>query len=162
MTDLIKFLHDHHTSTEHSASGSVAARRRLAQGGSTDQQKADAAYMRLIKRLYDGDVTLVNCGIIRTRRPITARSNSTSRPESPRRRCYRSRRSAARVMREGLWKHHRAGKVADIIIVNGKPAQRGRHRRSNGNSWGPGVYREGAPQRRLGVRNETSRFRAGI
>ena len=52
MTDLIKLLHDHHTVIDGTFSvwigGGAAA---VGAGGSTNQQKADAAYMRLITRL---------------------------------------------------------------------------------------------------------------
>lgn len=63
-TDLIGFLKDHHTvidgtwaiwvsSTDQGIAQAVGA------GASTDAQKADAHYMRLLKRLYDAGVTLV-------------------------------------------------------------------------------------------------------
>ncbi len=126
MTDLIKFLHDHHTVIDGTFSvwigGGASA---VGAGGSTDQQKADAAYMRLIKRLYDGDVTLVagtdNSYATTYHREIELYEQAgIPAPQV----LQIATIGSARVMREEKdYGSITAGKVADIIIVNGKPAQ---------------------------------------
>jgi imidazolonepropionase-like amidohydrolase len=95
-------------------------------GVSGDAQKADANYLRLIKRLYDAGVTMV---------PGTDNSSGTS---------YNSELEvyeragvpapfvlqmatiiSARVMKDDKdYGSVVPGKVADLIIVNGKPAER--------------------------------------
>jgi imidazolonepropionase-like amidohydrolase len=125
MTELIRFLHDHHTVIDGTFSvwigGSAAL---VGAGGSTNQQKADAAYLHLIKRLYDGDVTLV---------PGTDNTFATTYHRElelyeqagiPAPRVLQiATIGSARVMHEERdYGSIVAGKVADIIIVAGKPA----------------------------------------
>lgn len=126
MTDLIKFLHDHHTVIDGTFSiwigGSAAA---VGAGGSTDQQKADAAYLRLITRLYEGGVTLV---------PGTDNSYATSYHRELE--LYEQAGipaptvlqiatiGSARVMKDDNdYGSITTGKVGDVIVVNGNPAE---------------------------------------
>jgi imidazolonepropionase-like amidohydrolase len=127
MTDLIKFLHDHHTVIDGTFSiwigGGAAA---VGAGGSTDQQKADAAYLRLITRLYEGGVTLV---------PGTDNSYGTSYHREIE--LYEQAGipaatvlqlatiGCARVMKDDKdYGSIVTGKVGDVIVVNGNPAER--------------------------------------
>ena len=126
MTDLIKFLHDHHTVIDGTFSvwigGGAAA---VGAGGSTNQQKADAAYLRLITRLYEGGVTLV---------PGTDNSYATTYHRELE--LYEQAGipaptvlqiatiGCARVMHDDKdYGSVATGKVGDVIIVNGNPAE---------------------------------------
>ncbi len=126
MTDLIKFLHDHHTVIDGTFSiwigGGAAA---VGAGGSTDQQKADAAYLRLITRLYESGVTLV---------PGTDNSYATSYHREIE--LYEQAGipapmvlqiatiGCARVMHDDKdYGSIVTGKVGDVIVVNGNPAE---------------------------------------
>jgi imidazolonepropionase-like amidohydrolase len=126
MTDLVKFLHDHHTVIDGTFNiwigGSAAL---VGAGGSTNQAKADAAYLRLIKKLYDADVTLVagtdNSFATTYHREIELYEQAGI----PAPRVLQiATLGAARVMKDDAnYGSVAAGKVADIIIVNGKPAE---------------------------------------
>lgn len=126
MTDLIKFLHDHHTVIDGTFSiwigGAAAA---VGAGGSTDQQKADAAYMRLLTRLYEGGVTLV---------PGTDNSYATTYHRElelyeqagiPAPKVLQiATIGCAQVMHDDKdYGSIATGKVGDVIIVNGNPAE---------------------------------------
>ncbi len=125
MTDLIKFLHDHHTVIDGTFSvwigGGASA---VGAGGSTNQQKADAAYLRLITRLYQGGVTLVpgtdNTFATTFHRELELYEQAgIPAPEV----LKIATIGSARVMHEDKdYGSIVAGKIADIIIVNGKPA----------------------------------------
>jgi len=126
MTELIGFLHDHHTVIDGTFNiwiGSAPAW--LGAGGSANQQKADAAYLRLIRRLYDGGVTLVagtdNSSATTYHREIELYEQAgIPAPQV----LQIATIGSARVMKdEKDYGSVAAGKVADIIIVNGKPAQ---------------------------------------
>jgi len=95
-------------------------------GVSSDVQKSDAAYLRLIKRLYDAGVTLV---------PGT--DNSSGQSYNSELEVYEKAGLSAptvlqmativsaRVMKDDKdYGSIAPGKVADIVIVNGKPAER--------------------------------------
>ena len=94
-------------------------------GGSTNQQKADAAYLRLIRRLYDGGVTLVagtdnSYGNTYHREIELYEQAGIPAPKV----LQIATIGAARMMKEEKdYGSVAAGKVADILIVNGKPAQ---------------------------------------
>jgi len=125
MSDLIAFLRDRKTVIDGTFSiwiGGGAAL--VGAGGSTDQQKADAAYLRLITRLHDAGVTLV---------PGTDNGPSTTyhrelelyeqagipAPEV----LQIATIGSARVMKQDKeYGSLAVGKVADISIVNGQPA----------------------------------------
>jgi imidazolonepropionase-like amidohydrolase len=126
MTDLVNFLHDHHTVIDGTFNiwigGSAAS---VGAGGSTNQEKADAAYLRLIKKLYDADVTLVagtdNSYATTYHREIELYEKAGI----PAPRVLQiATIGAARVMKDDAdYGSIANGKVADIIIVNGKPAE---------------------------------------
>ena len=126
MTDLIKFLHDHNTVIDGTFNlwiGGGAAL--VGAGGSTNQQKADAAYSRLIKRLYDAGVPLVagtdnSFGTTYHREIELYEQAGIPAPQV----LQIATINSARIMKEDKdYGSVSVGKVADIIIVNGKPAQ---------------------------------------
>jgi imidazolonepropionase-like amidohydrolase len=125
MSDLIAFLRDRKTVIDGTFSiwigGAAAA---VGAGGSTDQQKADAAYLRLITRLHDAGVTLV---------PGTDQGGSTTfhrelalyqQAGIPAAEVLQiATIGSARVMnQEKEYGSIAVGKVADVTIVNGRPA----------------------------------------
>ena len=126
MSELVAFLHDHHTVIDGTFNiwigGGASA---VGAGGSTNQQKADAAYLRLIKKLYDADVTLVagtdNSYATTYHREIELYEQAGI----PAARVLQiATIGSARVMKEDRdYGSIANGKVADIIIVNGKPAE---------------------------------------
>ncbi|MGH7655494.1 MAG: amidohydrolase family protein [Gemmatimonadaceae bacterium] len=126
MTELVSFLHDHHTVIDGTFNiwigGSAAL---VGAGGSTNQEKADAAYLRLIKKLYDADVTLVagtdNSYATTYHREIELYEKAGI----PAPRVLQiATIGSARVMKDDAnYGSIATGKVADIIIVNGKPAE---------------------------------------
>jgi imidazolonepropionase-like amidohydrolase len=126
MTDLIKFLHDHQTVIDGTFSiwiGGGAAS--VGAGGSTNQQKADAAYLRLIKRLYDGGVTLVagtdNSYATSYHREIELYEQAGIPAPVV---LQIATIGSARVMKDDKdYGSIATGKVGDVIIVNGNPAE---------------------------------------
>jgi hypothetical protein len=126
MSDLIKFLHDHNTVIDGTFNlwiGGGAAL--VGAGGSANQQKADAAYLRLIRRLYDGGVTLVAGTDNSYGNTYHREIELYEQAGIPAPRVLQiATIGSARVMREEKdYGSIVAGKVADIIIVNGRPAQ---------------------------------------
>jgi imidazolonepropionase-like amidohydrolase len=126
MSDLIKFLHDHGTVIDGTFNLWIGGGASIVgAGGSTNQQKADAAYLRLIRRLYDGGVTLVagtdnSYGNTYHREIELYEQAGIPAPKV----LQIATIGAARMMKdEKDYGSIAAGKVADIIIVNGKPAQ---------------------------------------
>ena len=125
MTDLITFLHQHHTVIDGTFNiwigGGAAA---VGAGGSTNQQRADAAYLRLIRRLYDAGVPLVAgtdnpAGTTYHREIELYEQAGIPAPQV----LQIATIGSARVMNEQKdYGSVVPGKVADIIIVNGKPA----------------------------------------
>ena len=127
MTGLVNYLRDHKTVIDGTfnlwiggGGASVGA------GGSTDQQKADSAYMNLIRKLYAGGVQLV-AGTDNS-------SGSTYRRELemyelagiPRAKILQiATLDAARFMKEANdYGSVSVGKVADILVVGGKPMEK--------------------------------------
>ena len=126
MSDLIKFLHDHNTVIDGTFNlwiGGGAAL--VGAGGSANQQKADAAYLRLIRRLYDGGVTLVAGTDNSYGNTYHREIELYEQAGIPAPRVLQiATIGSARVMKEEKdYGSIVAGKVADIIIVNGRPAQ---------------------------------------
>jgi hypothetical protein len=126
MTDLVKFLHDHHTVIDGTFNIWIGGSASLVgAGGSTNQEKADAAYLRLIKKLYDADVTLVagtdNSYATTYHREIELYEKAGI----PAPRVLQiATIGSARVMKDDAdYGSIATGKIADIIIVNGKPAE---------------------------------------
>ena len=126
MSDLIKFLHDHGTVIDGTFNLWIGGGASIVgAGGSTNQQKADAAYLRLIRRLYDGGVTLVagtdNSYGNTYHREIELYEQAGI--PAPRVLQIATIGAAAVMKEEKDYGSVAVGKVADIIIVNGKPAQ---------------------------------------
>jgi len=126
MTDLIKLLHDHNTVIDGTFNLWIGGGASIVgAGGSTNQLKADTAYMHLIKRLYDGGVTLVagtdnTFGTTYHREIELYEMAGIPAPKV----LQIATIGSARVMKDD--KDYGSivnGKVADIIIVNGKPAE---------------------------------------
>ena len=102
MTALIAFLKQHNTVIDGTLSvwvqsAGTGIAQEVGAGVPPNVQKADANYMRLLRRLYDAGVTLVpgtdNFGSSRS----TRSSSSMRRPASRRRPCSRWRRSSRRA-----------------------------------------------------------------
>ncbi len=95
-------------------------------GGSTDQQRADSAYMQLIRRLYAAGVPLVagtdNSAGVTYRRELEMYELAGI----PRAKILQiATIDAARVMKDdGEYGSLAPGKVADILVVAGKPTER--------------------------------------
>jgi imidazolonepropionase-like amidohydrolase len=125
MSDLIAFLRNRGTVIDGTFNiwiGGAAAI--VGAGGSTDQQRSDAAYLRLITRLHDAGVTLVagtDNGASATyhRELALYQQAGIPAPEV----LQIATIIAARVMgQDREYGSIAAGKVADIAIVNGRPA----------------------------------------
>jgi imidazolonepropionase-like amidohydrolase len=126
MTELIKLLHDHNTVIDGTFNLWIGGGASIVgAGGSTNQLKADTAYMHLIKRLYDGGVTLVagtdnTFGTTYHREIELYEMAGIPAPKV----LQIATIGSARVMKDD--KDYGSivnGKVADIIIVDGKPAE---------------------------------------
>jgi imidazolonepropionase-like amidohydrolase len=131
MTRLIEFLKQHNTVLDGTfnvwiTSGNIGIGPAVSGVVPSDAAKADANYLRLIKRLYDAGVTMV---------PGT--DNSTGQTYNSELEVYEKAGVppsvvlqmatiiAARVMKDDAeYGSIAAGKVADLIIVDGKPADR--------------------------------------
>jgi hypothetical protein len=131
MTDLIALLKRHNTVIDGTfsvwiASAGTGISQSVGAGISSNVQKADSNYLRLIKRLYDAGVTIV---------PGT--DNSVGTTYNTELEVYEragipapfvlqmATIISARVMKDDAnYGSIAPGKVADVIIVNGKPAER--------------------------------------
>ncbi len=95
-------------------------------GGSTSQQRADSTYLRLIQRLYTAGIPLIagtdNSSSSTFRREL----EMYERAGVPRARILQSATiDAARHMRQGEeYGSLAVGKVADLLIVDGRPTER--------------------------------------
>lgn len=125
MSDLIAFLRDRKSVIDGTFNiwiGGGAAI--VGAGGSTDQQRSDAAYLRLITRLHDAGVTLVagtDNGASATYHRELGLYQQAGIPATEV--LQIATIVAARVMKgEKDYGSIAAGKVADIAIVNGRPA----------------------------------------
>jgi imidazolonepropionase-like amidohydrolase len=130
MTDLIALLKRHNTVIDGTfsvwiSSAGTGIANAVGAGVSADVQKADANYLRLIKRLYDAQVTMV---------PGT--DNSVGTTYNTELEVYQraglpapfvlqmATITSARVMKDDKdYGSIAKGKVADLIVVNGKPAE---------------------------------------
>lgn len=125
MSDLIAFLRDHKTVIDGTFSIWIGGNAALVgAGGSTDQQKADAAYLRLITRLHDAGVTLVagtdQGGSTSYHRELALYEQAGIPAAEV---LQLATIGSARVMQEDAeYGSLAVGKVADIVIVNGAPA----------------------------------------
>jgi imidazolonepropionase-like amidohydrolase len=127
MTWLVNYLRDHKTVIDGTfnlwiggGGASVGA------GGSTDQQKADSAYMNLIRKLYAAGVQLVagtdNSAGTTYRRELEMYELAGI----PRAKILQiATIDAARFMKESTdYGSIATGKVADLLVVNGKPMEK--------------------------------------
>ncbi|MGE3617348.1 MAG: amidohydrolase family protein [Gemmatimonadales bacterium] len=127
MTALIEFLARHHTVIDGTFNLWIGGGASIVgAGGSTDQQRADAAYLRLIQRLYAAGVPLLagtdNSFGTTFRRELEMYEQAGI----PREKVLQiATIEAARFLgEEGDYGSITAGKVADLIVVAGKPLER--------------------------------------
>ena len=127
MTSLIAFLAAHKTVIDGTFNLWIGGGGALVgAGGSTDQQRADSAYMQLIRRLYAAGVPLVagtdNSAGVTYRRELEMYELAGI----PRAKILQiATIDAARVMKDdGEYGSLAPGKVADILVVAGKPTER--------------------------------------
>ncbi|MBL8988585.1 MAG: amidohydrolase family protein, partial [Gemmatimonadetes bacterium] len=127
MTELIRFLAERKTVVDGTfnlwiggGAGIVGA------GGSANQARADSAYLRLIRRLYDAGVPLV-AGTDNSQGTTFRRElEMYERAGIPASRVLQiATIDAARFMKDDRdYGSVAVGKVADLIVVDGKPAER--------------------------------------
>jgi imidazolonepropionase-like amidohydrolase len=131
MTNLIDVLRQHHTVIDGTfavwiQSAGTGIAQQVGAGVPANVAKADANYMRLIKRLYDADITLV---------PGTDNFGSTTfdtelelyeKAGIPASKVLQiATIIPARVMKDDKdYGSVTVGKVADLIVIDGKPAER--------------------------------------
>ncbi len=127
MTTLLFYLRDHHTVIDGTFNLWIGGGGALVgAGGSRDQDRADSAYVQLIRRLYAFGIPLVagtdNSSGTTYRREL----DMYARAGIPVPKILQiATIDAARVMKDDRdYGSVRVGKVADILVVNGKPAER--------------------------------------
>lgn len=130
MTALIADLKRHNTVIDGTfnvwvTSAGTGIAQAVGAGMSSDAQKADANYMRLLRRLYDGGVTLVagtdafGSGTFNTELELYEKAGIPAPTV-----LQIATLGSARVMKEDRdYGSITVGKVADIIVVAGKPAE---------------------------------------
>jgi hypothetical protein len=130
MTGLIDVLKRHHTVIDGTfsvwiASAGTGIAQAVGAGVPSDVQKADANYSRLIKRLYDAGVTLVPGTDNFAGTTYNAELEVYEQAGLPAPFVLQMATiTSARVMKDDAnYGSITAGKVADIIVVNGKPAE---------------------------------------
>ena len=130
MTSLIKMLKQHNTVIDGTfsvwiTSAGTGIAQNVGAGVSTNAQKSDAAYLRLIRRLHDAGVTMVPG----TDNPTGSSYNSElevyERAGVPAPTVLQMATIvSARVMKDDKdYGSLAPGKIADVVIVNGKPAE---------------------------------------
>ena len=131
MTGLIQMLKEHNTVIDGTFSVWIAgAGTGIAQsvgaGVATDAQKADAAYMRLIRRLYDAGITMVPGTDNPGGSSYNAELEVYEKAGVPAPTVLQMATIiSARVMKDDRdYGSLAPGKVADVVIINGKPAER--------------------------------------
>ena len=127
MTRLIETLRTHGTAVDGTFNLWIGGGGALVgAGGSLDQQRADSAYLRLIQRLYTAGVPLIagtdNSSSATFRREL----EMYERAGIPRARILQiATIDAARHMRQAdAYGSVAVGKVADLLIVDGRPTER--------------------------------------
>jgi imidazolonepropionase-like amidohydrolase len=130
MTELINFLKAHNTVIDGTFSvwirgAGTGGAQQIGAGVSSDVQKADSNYMRLIKRLFDAGVTLVpgtdafGSSSYNTELEIYEKAGVPAPAV-----LQMATIVSARVMKEDRdYGSIVTGKVADLIVVNGQPAE---------------------------------------
>ncbi len=127
MTSLIEFLAAHHTVIDGTFNlwigGGASV---VGAGGSTNQAKADSAYLRLIRRLYEAGVPLVAGTDNSLGTTYRRELEMYERAGIPTPRVLQiATIDAARFMKDDReYGSVAVGKVADLIVVDGKPAER--------------------------------------
>jgi imidazolonepropionase-like amidohydrolase len=130
MTNLINTLRQHHTVIDGTfavwiQSAGTGIAQQVGAGVPANVAKADANYMRLIKRLYDADITLVpgtdNFGSM----TFDTELEVYERAGIPASKVLQiATIIPARVMKEDRdYGSVAVGKVADLIVIDGKPAE---------------------------------------
>ena len=127
MTALIAFLRDHRTVVDGTFNLWIGGGGALVgAGGSTDQQKADSAYMHLIRKLYAAGVPMVagtdNASGVTYRRELEMYELAGI----PRAKILQMATiESARFMKDDKNAGSlQVGKLADVLIVNGSPVDR--------------------------------------
>jgi hypothetical protein len=130
MTDLIALLKRHNTVIDGTfsvwiSSAGTGIANAVGAGVSADVQKADANYLRLIKRLYDAQVTMVPGTDNSVGTTYNAELEVYQRAGLPAPFVLQMATiTSARVMKDDKdYGSIAKGKVADLIVVNGKPAE---------------------------------------
>ena len=130
MTELIDFLKQHNTVIDGTfsvwiTSAGTGIAQAVGAGVSSDVQKADANYLRLIKRLYDAQVTMVPGTDNSVGTTYNAELEVYERAGVPASFILQMATiTSARVMKDDKdYGSIVPGKVADVIIVNGKPSE---------------------------------------
>jgi hypothetical protein len=130
MSGLIDFLARHHTVIDGTfsvwvTSAGTGIAQAVGAGQSADAQKSDANYMRLLRRLYDAGVTLVAGTDNPTGSTYNAELELYEKAGIPAATVLQIATIVpARVMKdEADYGSVAVGKVADVVIVNGKPAE---------------------------------------
>src|SRR6185436_7800099 len=131
MTGLIELLKAHNTIIDGTfsvwiASAGTGIAQSVGAGVSPDVQKADANYLRLIRRLYDAGVTMVPGTDNFAGTTYNSELEVYERAGLPASFVLQMATIiSARVMKDDRdYGSIAPGKVADLIIVNGKPAER--------------------------------------
>jgi imidazolonepropionase-like amidohydrolase len=127
MTDLIRFLAERRTVIDGTFNLWIGGGASIVgAGGSTNQNRADSAYVRLIRRLYDGGVRLVAGTDNSTGSTYRRELEMYARAGIPNAKVLQiATIDAARFMKEDAdYGSLAAGKVADLIVVDGNPLER--------------------------------------
>lgn len=130
MSGLIDFLARHHTVIDGTfsvwvTSAGTGIAQAVGAGQSADAQKSDANYMRLLRRLYDAGVTLVPGTDNPSGSTYNAELELYEKVGIPAATVLQIATIVpARVMKDDAeYGSVAVGKVADVVIVNGKPAE---------------------------------------
>jgi imidazolonepropionase-like amidohydrolase len=130
MTGLIQMLKQHNTVVDGTfsvwiSSAGTGIAQNVGAGVPTNVQKADAAYMRLIRRLYDAGVTMVPGTDNPGGSSYNAELEVYEKAGVPGPTVLQMATIiSARVMKDDKnYGSLTPGKVADVVIVNGKPAE---------------------------------------
>jgi imidazolonepropionase-like amidohydrolase len=130
MTTLINLLKQHNTVVDGTfsvwiTSAGTGIAQNVGAGVPTDAQKSDAAYLRLLRRLYDAGVTMVPGTDNPTGSSYNTELEVYERAGVPAPTVLQMATIiSARVMKDDKdYGSLTPGKIADVVIVNGKPAE---------------------------------------
>ena len=126
MTKLLDFLKARGTAVDGTFNIWIGAGNSVGAGGSPDQLRGDSAYMNLLRRLYAHGIPLIagtdNSGGTTFRRELEMHERAGI--PAPRVLQIATIEAARHMKEERDYGSVSIGKVADIIIVRGKPAER--------------------------------------